>query len=120
MMPSFLQPRPTLTEEDTRAGLRLFVWEGVTSGAMFALGSGGFMAAFALALGATNLQVGLLAALPFLAELVRLPAILALERLRARKALGLPALIAMHLWWVPIALVPLFLEIPGRARLVRM
>ena len=86
-----LQPRPTLTERDSQRSLRLLGWEGLASGAMFSLGSVGFMAAYALALGANNLEVGILAALPFISQIVRLPSILLLERFRARKALGLPA-----------------------------
>ena len=50
------------------------------------------MAAYALALGANNLQIGVLAALPLIAQVVQLPAILAVERYRARKSIGLPAL----------------------------
>ena len=43
------------------------------------------MAAYALALGANNLQVGILAALPFITQLARLPAILLVERIRRPK-----------------------------------
>ncbi len=82
------------------------IWEGVASGALFSLGSGGFMAAYALALGANNLQVGILAALPFITQVAQLPAILAVERFRTRKAIGIPALCAAQLLWVPIGAVP--------------
>lgn len=71
------------------------------------------MAAYALALGANNLQVGILAALPFITQVARVPAILAAERFRRRKAMGIPALIASHLLWVPIGLVPFILDTPG-------
>lgn len=40
-MLSLFAPSPTLTEHDVSRSLRLMVWEGVMSGAMFALGSGG-------------------------------------------------------------------------------
>ena len=91
------------------------VWEGVASGALFSLGSGGFMAAYALALGANNLQVGILAALPFITQVTQLPAILAVERFRRRKAIGIPALCAAQLLWIPIGAVPFLLETPGAA-----
>lgn len=110
-----LRPRPTVTEGEADRSLRSMRWEGFASGAMFSLGSGGFMAAYALALGANSLQVGVLAALPFMAQVVRLPAILLLERLRARKLLGLPALLIMQLLWIPIGAVPLVFETPGSA-----
>ena len=117
-MLTFLRPRPTLTQQDTQRSLRLLAWEGLTTGAMFSLGSGGFMAAYALALGANNLEVGILAALPFISQVVRLPAILLLERFRARKALGLPALILTHISWLPIGAVPFFLDTPGKLAVI--
>ena len=90
MILSALRPSPTLTDTELGRSLRLMIWEGVASGALFSLGSGGFMAAFALALGANNLQVGILAALPFITQVAQLPAILAVERFRTRKAIGIP------------------------------
>ena len=114
-MAQFLRPSPTLTDQDVRRSMTLLVWEGAGSSAMFSLGSGGFMAAYALALGASNLQVGVLAALPLLAQILQFPVILAIERFRARKLLGVPALAAMHLMWVPIGAIPFVLETPGTA-----
>ena len=91
------------------------VWEGLASGGVFSVASGGFMAAFALALGANNLQVGILAALPFVTQVAQLPAVLAVERYRVRKAIGVPALLGAHLMWAPIGAVPFLLETPGAA-----
>ena len=82
---------------------------------MFAFASGGFMAAFALALGANNLQTGVLAALPFVSQVAQLPAILAVERLRRRKALGIPACYLSNLMWLPVGAVPFLMETPGSA-----
>ena len=112
MLP-FLRPSPTLTDEEVGRSLRLMIWEGVASGALFSLGSGGFMAAYALALGANNLQVGILAALPFITQVAQLPAILAVERYRRRKAIGIPALWAAQLLWAPIGAVPFVMDAPG-------
>ncbi len=112
-MLTFLRPSPTLTDEEVGRSLRLMIWEGVASGALFSLGSGGFMAAYALALGANNLQVGILAALPFITQVAQLPAILAVERYRRRKAIGIPALWAAQLLWVPIGAVPFLVDAPG-------
>ncbi len=106
-------PSPTLTPQETRRSRRLMMWGAVTGGAMFSLGSGGFMAAYALALGANNLQVGILAALPPVSQVVQLPAILAVERFRKRKAIGLPAWFLGQLIWVFIAAVPFVLNTPG-------
>ena len=89
------------------------ILDGVASGAMFSLGSGGFMAAYALALGANNLQVGLLAALPFITQIAQLPAILAVERFRRRKLIQFPAMLASQAIWFPIGAVPFLLDTPG-------
>ena len=113
MIISLLRPSPTLTEQEIKRSLRLMIWEGTASSALFSLGSGGFMAAYALALGANHLQVGLLAALPFITQVAQLPAILAVERFRRRKAIGIPALWMAHLLWVPIGAVPFLIDTPG-------
>ena len=112
-MLGFLRPSPTLSEQDVQRTLRLMRWDNVAAAALFSLGSGGFMAAYALALGANNLQVGLLAALPPMSQVVQLPAILAIERFRVRKAIGLPAWFLAQLMWLPIGAVPFLLETPG-------
>ncbi|MXZ90673.1 MAG: MFS transporter [Chloroflexi bacterium] len=112
-MLGFLRPSPTLSSQETRRSQRLMMWGAVSGGAMFSLGSGGFMAAYALALGANNLQVGILAALPPVSQVVQLPAILAVERFRKRKAIGLPAWFLGQLPWVLIAAVPFLLNTPG-------
>ena len=114
-MLGLLRASPTLTDQDVRLSLRMMVLEGMASGAVFSVASGGFMAAYALALGANNLQVGILAALPFVTQVAQLPAVLAVERYRARKAIGVPALLAAHLMWAPIGAVPFVLDTPGAA-----
>ena len=110
---TFLRPQPTLTERETQRSLRCMDWSGMSAGAMRSLGTGGLMAAYALALGANNLEVGIIAALPFLTQVMRLPAVLLVELFRARKALGWPAFALMQLVWLPIGLVPFLLDTPG-------
>ena len=112
-MLGFLKPSPTLSERDVHRTLLMMRWDSVAAAALFSLGSGGFMAAYALALGANNLQVGILAALPPLSQVVQLPAILAIERFRMRKAIGLPAWFLSQLMWLPIGAVPFLLDTPG-------
>ncbi len=108
-----LLPNPTLTDQDVQRSLRMMIWEGVFSGAMFSLGSGGFMAAYALALGANNFQVGILAALPFITQVAQLPTILAVEHFRVRKAIAIPAMYGAHLIWLPMGAVPFLMDTPG-------
>ena len=111
----FLKPSPTLSESDIRRSQFLMRWDGVLAGAMFSLGSGGFMAAYALALGANNLQVGILAALPTASQMVRLPSVLLIEKFRVRKAIAVPAWFLGQLMWLPIGAVPFLLDTPGAA-----
>ena len=111
----FLRPSPTLSEREVGRGLTFMLWDGVMGGAMFSLGSGGFMAAYALALGANNLQVGILAALPVASQIVQLPSILLVERFRARKAIAAPSWFLAQLMWLPIGAVPFLLDTPGAA-----
>ena len=107
-----------LTAEQARHSLNLLNWEAFFSGAMFSLGSGSLLAAYALALGANSLQVGILAAIPPASQVIRLPAVIAIRKLRSRKRLGLPALLATQLAWIPIGAVPLVLQVPGSGAVI--
>ena len=74
------------------------VWATAIGGAPFSL--------FAKDLRASELQIGILAALPFLASLVSMPASLLTERTGARKKIFLFGLYTQRLLWFPIALLP--------------
>jgi len=86
-----LDPQPHLTIADRERGLRLLVNEAVFSGGAAALTSGVILTAFALHLGASNVMVGILAAMPFLAQLLQLPAVQLIERWRRRKQIAVVA-----------------------------
>ena len=100
--------------------LRLMIWDGMLGTTMFALASGGFIAAFALALGANNFQIGILIALPYITQVAQLPAILAVERLRKRKFIGIPASFLTNLFWIPAGAVPFLMETPGSGAIFAM
>jgi MFS family permease len=84
------------------------VWATAIGGAPFSL--------FARDLHATELQIGILAALPFLASLVSMPASLLTERTGARKKIFLWSLYTQRLLWLPIALIPLWIVLRSPAR----
>ncbi len=65
--------------------LRLILYDAIASEAMGTLTTGVFLAGFAVALGADNLSIGVLAAVPFFVQLLQIPATLLVERLRARR-----------------------------------
>jgi MFS family permease len=68
-----------------RRTLRLILYDALASEAMGTLTTGVFLAGFAVKLGASNLAIGVLAAVPFLVQLVQIPAVVLVERLRARR-----------------------------------
>ena len=91
----------------------MMTWEGVTSEALATIQIMGYLAAYALALGANNLQVGIVSAVPFASLVVQLPAVLLIERFRVRKAIGLPAWLLAQLLMIPVAAVPFFMDVPS-------
>jgi hypothetical protein len=84
------------------------------AGGLEGITSGGFLAA--LALGASNLQIGILTALPFMVQPIQIPAVLLVERLKNRKLIGVSAYFVTHALWIPIALIPLFIGVPSAGR----
>ncbi len=109
----FLRPSPTLTPREVRFSLRMMVWDALTSEALATIQIMGYLAAYALAMGANNLQVGIVSAVPLASLVVQLPAILLIERFRVRKAIGLPAWLFAQLLMIPIGAIPFFLDVPS-------
>lgn len=83
-----LDPQATISEEEREQGLRLLVTEAAFSSGTVALTTGVILTAFALHLGASNFMIGVLASAPFLTQLLQVPAILIVERVRARKRIA--------------------------------
>ena len=86
------------------------VWATAIGGAPFSL--------FARDLHSSEFQIGILAALPFLASLVSMPASLITERTGARKKIFLLSLYTQRLLWIPIALIPLYMRTRGNSSAV--
>jgi len=110
---SLLEPKPTISNEEIKKGLRYMTLEGMASLGFFSITTSGFLAAFALALGANNLHIGILAAIPFITQPLQIPSILIVEYIRKRKFLSIATWIPAQLLWLPIALIPFFLDIPS-------
>ena len=111
---NFLYPKPTISEKDLSRGLRWVALEGGFSIGFFSITTSGFLAAFALALGANNFQIGILAAIPFAMQIVQLPSIWLVEHVRRRKLIGVTSWFLAQLLWIPMALIPLFIDVPGQ------
>jgi len=108
------KPRPTISNQELTTGLRWLTLEGMVSLGFNSITTSGFLAAFALALGANNLQIGILAAIPFIMQIVQLPSIWLVEKIRRRKVIAVTSWFSAQLLWFPIALIPIFIFVPGR------
>lgn len=96
-----------MSQAQFESGLSALIKEGVYSQIVGTLTSGVLLVGFAMELGASNLAIGLLASLPFLAQLCQLPAIALVERFRARRRIAVIALTACRALMLPIAFLPL-------------
>ncbi|HUW18003.1 MAG TPA: MFS transporter [Sedimentisphaerales bacterium] len=99
--------KDSLTEEEIRSGLGYVIKDGIASQAMGILTGGAFLVAFAIKLGASNLVIGLLAAIGPLSQLLQLPSVLLIEKMRNRRAITVVAAGLGRLCWLLIALIPL-------------
>jgi MFS family permease len=100
---------PQLADNDIlpRTAFRALVLDGVFSQALGVLTSGALLVGCALALGASPAFVGILSAIPLLAQLAHVPAIILIERVRRRKAICIGVTLAARLMLLPLLVVPL-------------
>ncbi|MHC4069906.1 MAG: MFS transporter [Planctomycetota bacterium] len=101
-----MKPKDFLTEKDIQSGLRNLIKDGVASQSMGVLTGGAFLVAFAIKLGASNLVIGLLAAIGPLAQLLQLPSIFIVEKIRDRRLITVVAAGLSRICWLIIALSP--------------
>jgi MFS family permease len=83
-----LKPKERLTAQEVDTGLKLILKEGLTTEAMTTLTGGTFLVAFALLLGASNFQIGLLASLPTFTNIFQLTSIWLVRRYNNRRAVS--------------------------------
>ena len=96
----------TLSENQIQSALKNIIRDGVASQAMGILTGGAFLVAFAVKLGASNFVIGLLAAIGPLAQLLQLPSIFIVEKIRNRRLITVFAAALSRLCWLIIALSP--------------
>jgi len=97
-----LRPKQNLSEAEVERGLKMVIGDGVAAEAMAALTSGAFLVAMALLMGATNFQIGLLAALPTFTNLFQLVSIWLVRKYNNRRAV---AVICALLARIPLVIV---------------
>jgi len=110
---AFLKPKPTISDQDMNSGLRWFNFEGMAATGMYSIMTSGLIVAFALALGANNLQIGILAAIPSIMQIIQIPAIWLVEKFRRRKAIAVITYFFAQMLWLPMAFIPLFIKTPS-------
>ena len=76
------------TREVAERASRLVLYDALSHEAMGALTTGVFLVGFAVAIGASNFAIGVLAAIPFLAQLLQIPAVALIERWRSRRSIS--------------------------------
>lgn len=104
--------KENLNEAELKKGLNFVLLDGVASHLMGVLTGGVFLVAVALSLGASNFQVGLLAAIPPLVQLVQLPAVFIIEKIRSRKTVAVYSAVLGRLIWFIIAAIPFLFVSP--------
>ncbi len=98
--------RPTLSQAEREQAMALILKESFIGPAIAAITTGVFMVGFALQFKASNLFIGLMTALPWLAQLLQLPTIYLLQRVRSRKRVTVIASILSRLCLLPMVLTP--------------
>jgi len=98
--------KETLSDEEIKSGLSYVIKDGIASQAMGMLTGGAFLVAFAIKLGASNMVIGLLAAVGPLAQLLQLPSIFLVEKIRNRRAIVVVTAAISRVCWLLIALIP--------------
>ena len=96
----------TLTEKEVQQGLRNIIQDGLTTSIMSTLTGSVFLTAFALALGASNLVIGLLATIPPLANVIQIPTIYLVEKFRVRRSITMLAAAISRSFLLIIAIIP--------------
>ena len=102
------EPKDKLTENEFQAGLNSVIKDGLASQTMLTLTSGVFLIAFALKLGASNIIIGFLAAIPPLTQLVQLPSVMLIEKFRARKKIAVFSAAASRMFLLVMVAIPFF------------
>lgn len=80
-----LSPVASISEAQLDAGKRALVRDSAWASLTGAWSGGVVLVAFALSLGAGPMTIGMLAAIPFMAQAVQLPTIFLVERIRKKK-----------------------------------
>lgn len=93
---------------DPARTFRLILYDALASEAMGTLTTGVFLVGYALALGASNFAIGVLASVPFAVQFLQVPAVALVEKLRARRLIATWAAGIGRCFLIAAAAAPLF------------
>ncbi|MDZ7373391.1 MAG: MFS transporter [candidate division KSB1 bacterium] len=96
----------------TRSGLKISIIEGCWATVHMVVTTGAYLVGYALFLGANDLELGILTALPLLAQAFQIGGAYYVEKTGQRKRVAMWTSLLGRTMWLPIALIPLFH--PGR------
>lgn len=102
---AYFSPQTQLSTAERDRGLRLVLYDGVASQAMLTFTGGAFLVAFALLLGASNAQIGLLSAIPTLANVFQLWSIRLVQRYPRRQVVVYASILGRTMFFL-IATIP--------------
>ncbi len=101
----------TLSDEEVHQSLTRVLRDGITTQIMLTLTSGVFLISFALDMGANTIIIGLILAIPFLAQLIQIPAIYLVEQYQIRRRISLVASALSRFFLLLIVFVPVIYSI---------
>lgn len=101
-----LKPSGDLSEAQVKSGLKLVVAEGLATESMVALTGGAFLVAMAVHMGASNFQLGILAALPTFSSIFQLVSIWLVQQFKSRRIIAVLSNLFARLPLVVIGLLP--------------
>lgn len=102
----WVKPDEDISPDRLDRGLRALVAEGAFSQVTLVLSTGAFLIGLALALGASNTVIGILSAVGPIAQVIQIPAIYLVERLRWRRFLSVSAAWLSRLALLGMATLP--------------
>jgi MFS family permease len=112
-----LQPQPHVTPQECARGIRFLILDAAAATAIGALNSGVVLLALALHIGASTVEIGFLAAIPLLTQMLQAPTVKLVERWRRRKLISVGGVFIARLALPVYAAVP-FIPDPRAAAAV--
>jgi len=105
-MMRWLHPSEKIEQHEVSSGLQMLLYDGICSQAMGALTGGAVLVAFAVLLEASNVVIGLIAAVGPLTQILQIPAVFLVDRTGLRKALVVLSSLLSRLTWLGVAAIP--------------